>query len=95
MIDALYKFHVDISDYNLIILNDFMRFFIIQLTPQILFYMTRTNFDLLNPIFIETTTYILIGVLLYWLVFNYIIVFTNKEEVDDKDYYQTKFTKHI
>lgn len=88
MLDSMYTIHLDISDYNLMAINDFMRFFIIQLTPQLMFSITRSNFDLFNPIFIETTVYILLGVLLYWLVFNYFVVFTNKENADQNDYYQ-------
>ena len=88
MLDSMYTIHLDISDYNLMAVNDFMRFLIIQLTPQLMFSITRSNFDLFNPIFIETTAYILLGVLLYWLVFNYLVAFTNKEHVDRDDYYQ-------
>tara|TARA_B100000900_G_scaffold261152_1_gene222604 strand:+ start:346 stop:633 length:288 start_codon:yes stop_codon:yes gene_type:complete len=95
MIDSLYKIQLDISDYNLIALNDFMRLLIIQLTPQVLFYLTENNFEFFNPIIIKTIIYLLLGVLLYWLVFNQLFVFTNKDTVDKDDYFQTNYSKDI
>ena len=78
MIESLYSVNLDISDYNLLILNDFMRLFIIQLTAQILFYLSRNNIELFSQVFIETTLFILSGVLVYWLVFNQLVTFQNK-----------------
>jgi hypothetical protein len=95
MLDSLYKIQLDISDYNLIALNDFMRLLIIQLTPQVLFYLTENNFEFFNPIIIKTIIYLLLGVLLYWLVFNQLFVFTNKDTVDKDDYFQTNYSKDI
>jgi hypothetical protein len=95
MIDSLYKIQLDISDYNLIALNDFMRLLIIQLTPQVLFYLTENNFEFFNPIIIKTIIYLLLGVLLYWLIFNQLIVFTNKDNIDKDDYFQTNYSKDI
>lgn len=87
-----YKFNIDISDYNLLVLNDFMRLFIIQFTSQILFKINNESCELFSKIFIESTLFILLGVLVYWLVFNHLIVFTNKEDIIDMDnYYQSVY----
>ena len=60
---------LDISEYNLVALNDFMRLFIIQLISQVLFSLNH-NTELFSSVFIETTLYILVGVVAYWLLFN-------------------------
>jgi len=88
MINPL-KVQLDISDYNLLAFNDFMRLFIIQLTSQILFTINHNSSELFSSIFIESTLFILLGVLVYWLVFNHLVVFTNKKEVKQEDYYQS------
>jgi hypothetical protein len=72
-----------------------MRLLIIQLTPQVLFYLTENNFEFFNPIIIKTIIYLLLGVLLYWLIFNQLIVFTNKDNIDKDDYFQTNYSKDI
>ena len=56
MISSLYTIEIDIGDYNLLALNDFMRLFIIQLTSQVLFYVTRGNTELFSTIFIVVGT---------------------------------------
>ena len=90
MINPL-KLHLDISDYNLLVLNDFMRLFIIQLTSQVLFKLSHDSTELFSQIFIESTLFILLGVLVYWLVFNHLLVFTNKETIKQDDYYQSVY----
>lgn len=91
-----FKVYLDISDYNLLVLNDFMRLFIIQLTSQILFKLSHDSTELLSRIFIESTLFISLGVLVYWLLFNHLIVFTNNSESSNKSkfmdtYYQSNY----
>ena len=95
MINPFYTIELDINDYNLLALNDFMRLFIIQITSQILYYVTRGNVELFSAIFIEATTYILLGVLAYWLLFNNLVIFKNKKDVKDESYYQHVYSKTI
>ncbi len=82
---------LDISDYNILVLNDFMRLFIIQLVSQVLFKLNNNSVELFSKIFIETTLFILLGVLVYWLIFNYIVVFTNKDKNSIDNYYQSNY----
>jgi hypothetical protein len=82
---------LDISDYNILVLNDFMRLFIIQLVSQVLFKLNNNSVELFSKIFIETTLFILLGVLVYWLIFNYIVVFTNKDKKSIDNYYQSNY----
>lgn len=87
-----YKFNINTSDYNLLVLNDFMRLFVIQFTSQILFKLNNESCELFSKIFIESTLFILLGVLVYWLVFNHLLVFTNKEDNDNiNNYYQSVY----
>ena len=92
LLEPFYKIKIDISDYQLIALNDIIRMFIIQVVVQILIGLKNNSLDVLTSNFIETTLFILIGVFVYWFVFNYVLVFTNKKEVDTDDYYQMKYT---
>lgn len=94
MINPL-KFQLDITDYNLLVLNDLMRLFIIQLTSQILFKMNNESTILFSKIFIESTLFILLGVLVYWLIFNHLIIFTNKENENINDYYQSVYVNDL
>ena len=82
MINPMYVFTIDVNDYQLLAINDLLRMFIIQLITQILFYLRHDSIELLSVIFIENTLFILLGLLVYWLVFNNIILFTNKK-IDD------------
>lgn len=87
-----YKLNINISDYNLLVLNDFMRLFVIQFTSQILFKLNNESCELFSKIFIESTLFILLGVLVYWLIFNHLLVFTNKEDnVTTDNYYQSVY----
>ena len=90
MFEPYFSVMIDINDYQLVVLNDFIRFFLIQLIPQSLFTLTRSNYELFSSIFIETTSYIMISILFYWFVFNKIIIFKNKKNHSIYDYYQNK-----
>ena len=93
--DSFYKIKLDISDYNLLALNDIARMFIIQFVVQILFFLKNDKVELFSIVFIENTLFILVGVFIYWIVFNNVILFTNKdtEKVTMDNYYQKIYTK--
>lgn len=93
--DTFYKIKLDISDYNLLALNDIARMFIIQFVVQILFFLKNDKVELFSIVFIENTLFILVGVFIYWIVFNNVILFTNKdtEKVTTDNYYQKIYTK--
>jgi len=93
MINPFYTIELDMNDYNLLALNDFMRLFIIQFTAQVLYCVTRGNVELFSLIFIETTTYLLVGVLAYWLVFNNLVIFKNNKDIKDSSYYQHVYSE--
>ena len=51
--------------------------------------------ELFSTVFLENTLFILLGVLIYWMVFNNVVVFTNKESKDAStlnDYYQNVYS---
>ena len=82
---------------NILIINDLMRMLIIQVVVQVLVFLRHDHLELFSTLFIENTLFILAGILIYWLVFNNIILFTNKEDKEDKDsklqdYYQNKYS---
>ena len=90
----MFTIELDTSHYNLLILNDLARMFIIQIGVQVLFFLRHDNLELFSVKFFEVTLFILLGLLVYWIVFNNIITFTTKEEKDpslDK-YYQNVYT---
>ena len=87
--------NLDMNDYNLLALNDIMRMFIIQLVVQVLFFLRNDKVELFSTVFLENTLFILLGVLIYWMVFNNMLVVTNKESKDAStlnDYYQNVYS---
>jgi len=88
---------LDTDNYNILIINDLMRMLIIQVVVQTLVFLRHDNLELFSTLFIENTLFILAGILIYWLVFNNIVVFTNKENKADnnnklEDYYQNIYS---
>ena len=95
MIKSMFTMNLDMNDYNLLALNDIMRMFIIQLVVQVLFFLRNDKVELFSTVFLENTLFILLGVLIYWIVFNNVVVFTNKESKDAStlnDYYQNVYS---
>ena len=89
---TMFEIELDTSQYNLVALNDTLRMLVIQVVVQILFVLRNPEVELLSNIFIENTLFILLGVIVYWLVFNHLLVFTNKEDNDSiNNYYQSVY----
>ncbi len=76
----LYEINLNVSSYELLVINDFMRMFVIQLMVQGLFVLRHDNLSFFSQIFMENTLFILLGVLSYWLVFNHIVKFKTDTE---------------
>jgi len=89
----IFEFNLDLSDYNILALNDTIRMLVIQVVVQILFVLRNPEVELLSNIFIENTLFIILGVMVYWLLFNHVIVFKNKDKVNKTDYYQDVYTR--
>ena len=90
----MFTIQLDTSTYNLVLLNDLARMFIIQVVVQVLFFLRHDNLEIFSSVFIENTLFILLGIIVYWLVFNNIITITNKggEEPSLDTYYQSVYT---
>ena len=91
MIDTMFNIHLDIDDYDILVINDLMRMVIIQLVVQVLFFLRHDKLELFSMVFIEQTLFILLGIVVYWIIFNNVIVFTNKDEPKLSDYYQNSY----
>jgi len=90
---SMFAINIDIDDYNILVINDVMRMFIIQLVVQVLFFLRNDKVELFSMVFIENTLFILFGVIIYWLVFNNLIIFTNKgDKADVNNYYQKVYS---
>lgn len=89
----IFEFNLELSDYNILALNDTIRMLVIQVVVQVLFVLRNPEVDLLSNIFIENTLFIILGVMVYWLLFNQVIVFKNKDKVNNSDYYQDVYTR--
>lgn len=89
----IFEFNLELSDYNILALNDTIRMLVIQVVVQVLFVLRNPEVDLLSNIFIENTLFIILGVMVYWLLFNHVIVFKNKDKVNNSDYYQDIYTR--
>lgn len=90
----IFEFNLDLSDYNILALNDTIRMLVIQVVVQILFVLRNPEVDLLSNIFIENTLFIILGVMVYWILFNHVIVFKNKDKVNNSGYYQDVYTRN-
>jgi len=91
----MFTINLDIDNYNLLVINDLIRMFIIQLVVQVLFFLRHDKVELFSKVFIENTLFILLGIFIYWLLFNNILTFTNKETDTDTDlntYYQSIYS---
>ena len=91
MLNSMFKIHLDMDDYDILVINDLMRMFIIQLVVQVLFFLRHDKLELFSMVFIEQTLFILLGIVVYWIIFNNVIVFTNKDEPKLSDYYQNSY----
>ena len=89
---SMLTIELDIDDYNILALNDIVRMSVIQFVVQILFFLRNDKVELFSMVFIENTLFILLGVFVYWMIFNNIIIFTNKS-TKDKD--PDKFYQNI
>jgi hypothetical protein len=58
------------------------------LVVQVLFFLRHDKLELFSMVFIENTVFILLGIVVYWIIFNNVIVFTNKDKPELTDYYQ-------
>lgn len=90
---TMFEIELDTSQYNLVELNDTLRMLVIQVVVQILFVLRNPEVELLSNIFIENTLFILLGVMVYWLVFNHIIHFKTKDSKNEvKNHYQSIYS---
>ena len=90
---TMFEIELDTSQYNLVALNDTLRMLVIQVVVQILFVLRNPEVELLSNIFIENTLFILLGVMVYWLVFNHLIHFKMKDSKNEvKNHYQSIYS---
>lgn len=90
---TMFEIELDTSQYNLVALNDTLRMLVIQVVVQILFVLRNPEVELLSNIFIENTLFILLGVMVYWLVFNHVIHFKTKDSKHEiKNHYQSIYS---
>lgn len=86
----MYSYTIDVDDYTLVMINDILRLFIIQVSVQIMFFMKNDTIELFSSVFIENLLFILLGVFIYWFVFNKVFKVTNKSsESNDSDKQET------
>jgi hypothetical protein len=91
----MFTINLDVSEYDLLVINDLMRMFIIQLVVQVLYFLRHDKVELFSTVFLESTLFILLGIIIYWLLFNNILIFTNDKNKDKSDlgnYYQNVYS---
>lgn len=47
---------------------DILRTLTMQFVVQFMFYINNPNISLLSPIFIQTTVFLIIGIIVFWLI---------------------------
>ena len=55
----VYTIDLNISDYHLMVFNDLMRMFVMQMVVQVLFFLRHDGIELFSSLFIENTLFIL------------------------------------
>ena len=91
----MFTINLDVSEYDLLVINDLMRMFIIQLVVQVLYFLRHDKVELFSTVFLESTLFILLGIIIYWLLFNNILIFTNdtnKDKSNLDNYYQNVYS---
>ena len=68
--EALYRIELDVDNNTITMINDLTRMFIMQVVVQIMFYLRNDNVELWSNIFLENLLFILLGLFVYWFVFN-------------------------
>ena len=68
--EALYRIELDVDNNTITMINDLTRMFIMQVVVQIMFYLRNDNVELWSNIFLENLLFILLGLFIYWFVFN-------------------------
>lgn len=72
-------FNIDISSKvgkdHVVLADDIVRMVLIQVTIQMMFYLTDTDRGFLTEEFVLLILYIILGICLYWLVFKHLIKF--------------------
>jgi len=91
MNEAFYRIELDIDDNTLVMINDLSRMFIMQVVVQSLFYLRHDSTELLSDIFIENLLFILLGLFVYWFVFNRLVIFDNGNQDGHDNYHQSKY----
>ena len=85
--EALYRIELDVDNNTITMINDLTRMFIMQVVVQIMFYLRNDNVELWSNIFLENLLFILLGLFIYWFVFNRFVIFDNKEKNLENNYY--------
>jgi len=73
---SLWQINLNIDKEYIPMINDLYRMSIIQIVAQLLFFFSnpaKNNF--FDDTFIQTLTFILIGIISYWLVLKKIVIF--------------------
>ena len=87
--EALYRIELDVDNNTITMINDLTRMFIMQVVVQIMFYLRNDNVELWSNIFLENLLFILLGLFIYWFVFNRFVIFDNKEKNLEDNYHPT------
>ena len=85
--NPLYRIELDVDNNTITMINDLIRMFTMQVVVQIMFYSRHDNVDLWSNIFLENLLFILLGLFIYWFVFNRFVIFNNKEKNLEDNYY--------
>ena len=68
------------------LIYDIMRTITIQLTVQIMFYINNSEVSVISPIFIQTTLFLILGTIIFWLiVYKLFSRSSGLKILDDKD----------
>jgi hypothetical protein len=87
---------INVSDYEIVVINELLRMFTLQIVVQVLFYLRNDKIELFSVSFIENTLFIMLGLIVYWFVVNNFIIISNKKEETPtlSNYYQSIYAQN-
>ena len=80
MEQQFYKIDLDVDQNVIYMIYDIMRIVTIQVITHVMVCLNNSSIYFLNTIFIQTTIFLCISVMTYWLIIHKLFTFENKKD---------------
>ena len=80
--EPLYKLYIDIDTEIIYMIHDIIRILTIQIITHIMVCINNSSVIFLNSIFIQTTIFLCISIMTYWLIIHKLFSIENNNKHD-------------